>query len=323
MRVVWLSALLLVQALRQESQEGLLSEDLDTGGAAKEGQEGLLSEYLDTGGAAKDQCQIWNYKKMDSRTRERWASHLINFYVIRQVCKAAIPEDYAQEAFEKMVNGSSSLGLVAEDKSTGEICGFTYGYLTSMNAYHTTLICSHIGYGKKLLQASLQWAQKSGIELAELEAVPRAAGFYEKQNYKYCPHACKYRCGNTARLQNDLYFMSRCLKGTTTSADSWGPGKVDLTTRLSALTAGGSRLWRVNDRSYRCCCKTRKWCKIVDTSAKWHLPVSASTSTCGRYLEGYRSWNSSADPLEDSCVVLQSEIPEELLPEIQDLLPKS
>lgn len=282
-------------------------------------QELLLSGFQNSS-AAKDQCIFHNYKEIEFSERVHLRRELRSRDVVQTVCKATIGVRYAQEALWKVEHDQhETLGLVAIDVHTEEICGFTYGFVTDTNSYHTSLICSHMGYGKKLLEASIKWAQDKGVELADLEAVPEALGFYRKQNFLFCKNACQYRCDDKPRFEDDLFYMSRCIKDRSESSISWGPDTVDLSTRLSSEEAGGERFWHVNGRRYRCCCKKESWCKMVDTSDRFHFPVAMSTSTCGRYIRNSHSWNSHSNPLENSCVVLKTEIPQDLLPELSDL----
>eukprot|EP00930_Biecheleria_cincta_P055263 TRINITY_DN4159_c0_g1_i2.p1 TRINITY_DN4159_c0_g1~~TRINITY_DN4159_c0_g1_i2.p1 ORF type:complete len:324 (-),score=40.39 TRINITY_DN4159_c0_g1_i2:135-1106(-) len=305
----WLTALLCAllqspgaQALREETPE-------------------QLSE-ISGSRAAKDQCIFYNFKELEWSDKVRIRRDFSNSSVVDSVCKDSINHGYAEHKLSMVENDRQheTLGILAIDSHTKEICGFTFGYVTDKNSYHTSLICSHMGYGKKLLEASFRWAQNRGIELADLEAVPDALGFYEKQKFTYCKDACQYRCDNRPRSKDQLYYMSRCIKDRSESAISWGPGTVDLSTRLSSKEAGGERFWNVSGRHYRCCCKKGQWCKMVDVSARFHFPVSVSTSTCGRYIRNSHSWNSHSNPLENTCVVLREEVPEDLLPELGDLL---
>lgn len=307
MWAAWLGVLLLhrpvVQALREQGQHLSLGE-------------------FQGPGAAKDQCKFYNYKEIEFLERVRLRTRLRSRSVVMETCKSSIGLRYAQNTLWMVEHEQShdTLGLVAIDNSTGEICGFTYGYVTDEKAYHTSLICSHMGYGKKLLEASIKWAQDKNIELANLDAVPGVLGFYRKQNYSFCKDACHYRCDDTSRFEDGLYPMSRCIKDRAESPISWGPGTVDLSTRLASQEAGGERFWHVNGRIYRCCCKKEAWCKMVDTSERFHFPVSISRSTCGRFIRDSHAWNSHKNPLENSCVVLRKEIPQDLLPELEDLL---
>eukprot|EP00930_Biecheleria_cincta_P055262 TRINITY_DN4159_c0_g1_i1.p1 TRINITY_DN4159_c0_g1~~TRINITY_DN4159_c0_g1_i1.p1 ORF type:complete len:322 (-),score=50.48 TRINITY_DN4159_c0_g1_i1:135-1100(-) len=306
-RAAWLSALLqspVVQALREQGQQEL-----------------LLSENRGPR-AAKDQCTFHNYMELQLSERVRLGKQLNQPRVVQDVCKNSIGLRYAQNTVWMVEHDQEhdTLGILAVDHLTKEICGFTFGYVTDENHYHTSLICSHMGYGKKLLEASMTWAQNKGIELADLEAVPDAVGFYEKQRFMYCKDACQYRCDNKPHFKDDLFYMSKCIKDRSESAISWGPGTVDLSTRLSSQEAGGERFWNVNGRRYRCCCMEGQWCKMVDISDPFHFPVAVSTSTCGRYIRNSHSWNSNSNPLENTCVVLKKEIPEDLLPELGDLL---
>lgn len=305
----WLGALLLlllhspvVQALRE--------------------QEKLLLGEFQGQGAVKDQCTFHNYKELDFSERVHLRRRLRNRGVVMETCKASIGLRYAQNTLWKVEHEQDhdTLGLIAIDDNTSEICGFAYGYVTEENSYHTSLICSHMGYGKKLLEASIKWARDKGIALAELESVPDAIGFYRKQNFMFCKDACQYRCDDKPRFKDDLFYMSRCIEDGSESPISWGPGTVDVSTMLSSEMAGGERFWQVNGRRYRCCCTKEAWCKMVDISDMFHFPVSISRSTCGRYLRNSHAWNSHTNPLENSCVVLRKEIPQDLLPELGGLL---
>lgn len=262
-----------------------------------------------------DQCIIYELNHLDADL-EKWAvrDQLYSADNIQKICKDNVDTSFAQEQLSLVSNmglRDSSLGLVAVDKDTGEVCGFSYGWKYP-KTYECTLLCSHRGYGRKLLDASLEWAVSQSIELAVLKSVLNAVGFYRKQSYKPCDNACEYRC-KQYKIENDtrMVFMSRCLKGGLKPLEPWGPGIADITTRFTSLL-NGERVWQVDGRTYRCCCKDSSWCQIIDTTDKMHFPREATSSTCGRYVRGYRSWNSDAHPFDKTCVVEVTKLPKKV-----------
>jgi len=124
------------------------------------------------------------------------------------LCKGAIGRGYAWDS----IRGNDTVIMVAVEKQKPlKICGFVTIELKERSAY-IDVICSHMGYGKQLLEMSERYAMEKGKTIMNLQSLETARSFYEANGYRHCSDPCSTPRENQVQAGLGLYDMAKCIK---------------------------------------------------------------------------------------------------------------
>lgn len=191
-----------------------------------------------------------------------------------------------------------------------KICGFTSLKFRPASV-HVDLICSHMGYGGLLLRKAEATAVKMSKPHVDLDSVPLARKFYEKQGYKHCGDPCdSKRCIEKHNIINDLFVMKKCASKAAANEkpvaikSSGVKSRKDITKFFERGGAKDEKTFTWKGKTYRCCCSVVNLCHLV-VEGRDKLPIFWQTgwSGCGKYVEHSHSWNFPEWGSEGRCVI--------------------